>query len=109
MYLRVIAGVGLVCQPVLALKGSISIKPVIVELFEIALGLLLFVGLWTPIAGVLAAAIELWEMFSKPGDFCATILLGSMGLALALIGPGAFSVDARRFGWKRIDIPDRKP
>ena len=107
--MRIIAGVGLVCQPVLALKGTVSIKPVVVELFEIALGLLLSVGLWTPIAGVLAAAIELWEIFSKPGDFGVTILLGSMGLALALIGPGAFSVDARRFGWKRIDIRDRKP
>jgi len=107
--MRVIAGLGLICHPVLAQRGGTSIKPVIVELFEIALGLFLFVGLWTPIAGVLAAAIELWEMFSRPGDFYVTILLGSMGLALALIGPGAFSVDARRFGWKRIDIRDRKP
>ncbi len=107
--MRVIAGLGLVCQSVLTLKASISIKPVIVELFEIALGLLLFVGLWTPIAGVLVAAIELWAMFSRPGDFSVTILLGSIGLALALIGPGAFSVDARLFGWKRIDLGNRKP
>jgi putative oxidoreductase len=34
------------------------------------------------------------------------ILLSSMGAALALLGPGAWSVDARLFGWKRINIQD---
>jgi hypothetical protein len=27
-----------------------------------------------------------------------------MGAALALVGPGALSMDAWLFGWKRIDI-----
>jgi putative oxidoreductase len=34
--------------------------------------------------------------------------LGALGAALALLGPGAWSVDARLFGWKRLDIRSRK-
>jgi hypothetical protein len=45
LVIRVIAGLGLLRQSVLAPKASISIESVIVELFEIAPWLLLFVGL----------------------------------------------------------------
>jgi hypothetical protein len=34
-------------------------------------------------------------------------LLAGLGAALALLGPGAWSVDARLYGWKRIEI--RRP
>ena len=68
---------------------------------------LLLAGLWTPIMGTLVAAIEIWNVFSQPGDPWTPILLGTLGAALALLGPGAWSVDARLFGWKRIDIGER--
>jgi uncharacterized membrane protein YphA (DoxX/SURF4 family) len=73
----------------------------------IALGLSLFVGFWTPIAGFLVMVLEIWSASTRTEDFWANILLATIGIALALTGPGAFSVDARRFGWKRIDIRDR--
>lgn len=34
-------------------------------------------------------------------------MLASLGAALAMLGPGVRSVDARLFGRKRSDIPDR--
>jgi putative oxidoreductase len=77
------------------------------EVFAIAVGLFLFLGFCTPIAGFLLMILEIWDAFTRPGDPWANILLATIGIALALIGPGAFSVDARRFGWKRIDIRDR--
>jgi hypothetical protein len=53
--------------------------------------------------------IELWTaFFSHPPDPWTSILLGTISLALALLGPGAWSVDARLFGWRRIDIRDPK-
>ena len=69
-----------------------------------AVGLLLLIGLWTPVAGVMLAVIELFIAFSPHGDPWAGALLASLGVSIALLGPGAWSVDARRFGLKRIEI-----
>jgi uncharacterized membrane protein YphA (DoxX/SURF4 family) len=80
----------------------------VIHVLAIAAGILLLVGLWTPIAGVLLAIIEIWSTFTHPHDPWSYILLGTLGAALAMLGPGAWSVDARLFGWKRIDPQDRK-
>lgn len=78
------------------------------QIFAIAAGLLLFLGLWTPVAGVLVAVIEVLSIFSPIGDMWIHILLGTLGAALAMLGPGAWSIDARLFGWKRIDLGTRQ-
>jgi putative oxidoreductase len=106
LLLRVVAGVGLVSHAVLRLGTGLPVKSATIEVFTIALGLLLFVGFWTPIAGFLIMVFAVWGAFTRPGDPWANILLATIGIALALIGPGAFSIDARRFGWKRIDVRD---
>jgi hypothetical protein len=77
------------------------------EVLAIATGMLLVAGLWTPISGSLVAVLALWNLVSQSGDPWANILLGAIGAALALLGPGAWSADARLFGWKRIDVRDR--
>ena len=74
---------------------------------EAVVGLLLSAGLWTPIAGVATAIIGLWSTFSGTGDPWSEFRLAILGAALAMLGPGAWSVDARLFGRKRITLPDR--
>lgn len=107
MLLRLVVGIGLVAHAVLRLEAGLSMQPAIIDVLATATGLTLLVGFWTPIAGSLLAILELCDAFSQPRDLWPNILLATIGVALALIGPGAFSVDARRFGWKRIDIRDR--
>jgi uncharacterized membrane protein YphA (DoxX/SURF4 family) len=64
-------------------------------------------GLWTSVAGAVVAIIELFIAFSHNHDPWLSVLLASVGVALALLGPGNWSVDARRSGWKRIEIRPR--
>lgn len=73
-----------------------------------AAGLLLLVGLWTPVAAALIALLYGWRLISQTGSSWDAFLGGSIAMGLALIGPGAYSVDARAYGRKRISIDDRK-
>lgn len=69
-------------------------------------GVLLLVGLWTPVAGILVAIMEAWIAFSLPTGGALPPVLAVLGASLALIGPGEWSLDAWLFGRKRIELPD---
>ena len=71
-------------------------------------GILLIAGLWTPIAGASVAIIEVWKMLMLPGDKPLWLMLGTAGAALAMLGPGLWSIDARLYGWKRLEPTPRK-
>jgi uncharacterized membrane protein YphA (DoxX/SURF4 family) len=105
--MRLVVGIALVVRIIIELQNTAPISLVAMHFLAIAAGILLLAGLWTPIAGVLLAIIEVWSAFTHPHDPWSYILLGTLGAALAMLGPGAWSVDARLFGWKRIDLRDR--
>ena len=63
---------------------------------------LLSIGLWTPIAAVTAAAIQIGTMSLAHQFNSSSVVTGAVCLALAMLGPGAWSLDARLFGRKRI-------
>jgi uncharacterized membrane protein YphA (DoxX/SURF4 family) len=74
----------------------------------------LLLGVLTPIAGILAALINLLTAISLPlaqganthaGTFAAIDVL-VMSIAIVLLGPGAYSADARLFGRREITIPE---
>lgn len=96
--MRLAAGAALVAHP----GGSIILQGI-----RIISGILLVAGLWTPVAGMLVVVTQLSAILDKAGDPWGHVLLGIIGAALALLGPGFWSIDARLFGWKRIDLPDR--
>ncbi len=105
--MRLSAGLALVVQAVSALLAGPPLGAVLFQALSISLGILVLAGLWTPVAGTLVAAEALWNVFSS-GDPWRWIMLATLGAALALIGPGAWSMDARLFGWRRLEIRDRK-
>jgi putative oxidoreductase len=65
---------------------------------------LLAVGLWTPIAGVTQAVISLSLCATSGGFYSIYVTTALSGLVIAMTGPGAWSVDARLFGRKRMDF-----
>jgi putative oxidoreductase len=80
--------------------------PQTVVLSAIAFGasMLLLAGLWTPIAGICVSVFEAWAAVSRFTGIEVAVLLATIGAALAALGPGAHSVDARLYGRKRIEI-----
>jgi uncharacterized membrane protein YphA (DoxX/SURF4 family) len=106
--MRLVASSTLVDQGIIGLRGEPAFERIIIFALATSPGILLFAGLWTPFAGAIGAVIELWFAFSQPGDPLTHIPLVTLVGALALVGPGAWSVDAHLFGWKRINIPNRE-
>jgi putative oxidoreductase len=105
-FLRVVAAIPALQHGAAGLLGALP-APMLLQMLTASAAVLLLVGLWTPVAGVLLAAAELCLAFSHPSDPSMHILHGALGAALAMLGPGAWSVDARLFGRKRIQIPQR--
>ena len=108
LLLRVVAGAALIVSCVRLYDGA-SPQAITPHLIAAGAGLLLLAGLWTPVTGAIVAITELWIVFSHGHDPWVSVMLAGLGAALALLGPGAWSVDARLYGWKRIEIrrPDK--
>ncbi len=68
---------------------------------------LLVIGLGTPYIGLLVAATQLWLVFAGAPDPWTAAILSGLGASLAMIGPGAWSVDARFFGRKHVEVVKR--
>ena len=84
-----------------------SLTSVILQIIGVVCGILLLLGLWTPFAGTCVAITELGLAVSYPGDPWMHVIAATLGATLAMIGPGAWSIDARLFGRKKIEIPGR--
>ena len=88
------------------MSGEAYTGPVVLQIVGAAAGLVILAGLWTPVAGVLAGIVEVWIAFAQPGTHPLAIILAALGISLAMIGPGAWSIDARLYGRKQILPPE---
>ena len=104
LLMRAVAGSALAVSASLTLMSDPPpINVTIPAILLMGAGFLLIAGLWTPIAGASVALTEVCKMLMLPGDKALWLMLGTAGAALAMLGPGLWSIDARLYGWKRLE------
>ena|SRR5437879_2349896 len=108
LLLRLCVGAALIDLEVAGLTNPSDQIPFARALIAASGGIFLLVGLWTPAIGILIALEEFWigsSPYSQPhDDRWMHIFLAILTISLAMLGPGAWSLDARLFGRKRFDI-----
>lgn len=102
--MRAAVGVSLIANGIQKLQPGQPIESAILNLLAIGDGALLVLGLWTPVAGLFVCLLAVWGFLNPHVSLCPIIFSAAIGVGLALVGPGAWSLDAWLFGWKKIDI-----
>ena len=106
LLLRLLAGAALINRGIAATSAGTSTGLVVLQIGGAAAGHLILGGLWTPVVGMLAGIVEVWIAFTQPGMQSMAIMLAGLGISVALIGPGAWSIDARLYGRKQLVPPE---
>lgn len=101
---RVVAAIMVVSFGVIHLTDSSLSISMIPHIIGACAGVFFLVGLWTPIVGTLVTVVELWLALTHIGNPWISILLATIGGSSAMLGPGAFSVDARLFGRRHLEV-----
>jgi uncharacterized membrane protein YphA (DoxX/SURF4 family) len=111
--LRVAVAIALLTHGVAALSAAVApaYRVWAIESFAILIGVSLLIGFLTPLAGAAAAIGYLYIgasqlLGTEPNSHGSTAwCLAIISIGLILLGPGAFSLDARLFGRREIVIP----
>jgi putative oxidoreductase len=76
------------------------------NMIEAAAGVFVIAGLWTPVTATVAALDQIWMASSlsssEKSAVLMHVLLGTLCVSVAMLGPGAWSVDARLYGRRRF-------
>ena len=100
---RILTAILLIRFGIIDPTGTPLPSSMIPEIIAACAGILLLVGLCTPVVGALIAVIELSVAIAHVGDTWMSVVLATFGGTAAMIGPGAWSIDARLFGRKHLE------
>jgi putative oxidoreductase len=104
LLLRLVAAAPLLQQSIAFICGFNHSSVLALELVALASATLLALGFCTPLAALLLVGLEGWLAFHAGKLFGEHSLFAAIGISLAMLGPGAWSIDAHLFGRKRIDF-----
>lgn len=108
LLLRALVGVTLIAQSLTYIGSTkLSLLSWVVTALVLIIASCLLVGFMTPVAAIViglgAIALAASHVFQTNQMLLNVIVLT---IAIALLGPGAFSIDARMFGRREILIPN---
>ena len=112
--LRAAVGLTLIAQGTAHVTGAVEMTPtaIINDVIAVVIGGALMLGFLTPVAGTAAAVFSFMTALTwlpsgaaVPFDGPVSFLHAIVSCAIALLGPGAFSVDSYLFGRREIVIP----
>jgi uncharacterized membrane protein YphA (DoxX/SURF4 family) len=108
LLLRLLTSIALICFGIASARQAPPLVIGVLEMIGVAAGIFILVGLWTPVAGAVVTLVQLWIAFARHSsqldDLWISVMQAVLGAALAMIGPGVWSIDAWLFGRKRIDF-----
>jgi len=107
LILRLAAGFSLVADSVSVTTLPETITGVAALGLTLVAAVSLGLGFLTPYAAAMAAIIRITEYLGEMPGLGATVVAVSFCVGLGMIGPGAWSIDARVFGRKRITLAGR--
>jgi putative oxidoreductase len=90
------------------LDSGLSSTSAPAALFHLSLSAMLVIGLWTPVAATILALTAMTDAYLHPELRECSVVVGIVAAAAALVGPGRWSVDARLFGWRLLEIQESK-
>jgi putative oxidoreductase len=105
LLLRFAIGLPLVADSTLYIFGWSHDNGLAIELAKLCAGLMLVFGLCTPFAAVAQVVLIVANSFAR--DRVDGLTGGIIGLSLLMLGPGAWSADARLFGRQKIDLSQK--
>jgi uncharacterized membrane protein YphA (DoxX/SURF4 family) len=109
LLLRVVACSLTAYEGIAAAFAPIPYAVVMQQIIAMICAFLLLIGLATPLAAIALSLCEVWVVFSNRAQWPVAVALGGVAFALAMLGPGSISIDARLFGRKRIDLTQGGP
>jgi putative oxidoreductase len=104
LLLRLAVGSSLIAEPI---SMMLPIPPSLLwaaHILLVGVGICICIGLWTPLMGAVQGIAELAMTLYPANGYEHHLLLALLAISLAMLGPGAWSIDSLIFGRKRITI-----
>jgi putative oxidoreductase len=104
LLLRVTCAAPVLVMETAELSGTPAGPVLWLRLFGCLAAFCIVAGFWTPFAASCLAIMQGVMAFSAETFWSTHLILTSTAASLVMLGPGAWSIDARLYGRKRIDL-----